>query len=86
MICGVKYCGGCNPRYNRTQFFNKVKKMCPEIVFHYVQPESVYDHLLVIQGCTSKCADLSNITVAGYTWNIFEDGQCDELIRQLKAL
>ena len=85
MICGVKYCGGCNPRYNRTQFFNKIKKACPEVEFQYVQTDVVYDHLLVIQGCTSKCADLSSIKVNGYTWNIFEECQHEELIKQLKA-
>lgn len=85
MICGVKYCGGCNPRYNRTMFFNKVKKACPEVEFQYVQPDVVYDHLLVIQGCTSKCADLSNIKVNGCTWNIFEESQYEELIKQLKV-
>lgn len=86
MICGVKYCGGCNPRYNRTHFFDKVKTDCSEIEFQYVQTDVVYDHLLVIQGCTSKCADLSRIITNGHTWNIFEEDQYEELIRQLKEL
>ena len=84
MICGVKYCGGCNPRFNRTNFFNKVKKACPDVEFQYVKPESVYDHLLVIQGCTSKCADLSQIVTHGHTWNIFAEDQYEELIAKLK--
>ena len=86
MICGVKYCGGCNPRFNRTNFFNKVKRNCPEIEFQYVQPEIIYDHLLVIQGCTSKCADLSTLKTNGTLWNICDEAQYDKLIRQLKEL
>ena len=48
MVFGVKYCGGCNPRYDRTAFFDTVKKRCPEAEFQYVQPEVTYDHLLVV--------------------------------------
>ena len=40
MVFGVKYCGGCNPRYNRTSFFDTVKKRCPETEFQYVQPKT----------------------------------------------
>ncbi len=84
MICGVKYCGGCNPRFNRTNFFNKIKKQCPEIEFQYVKPEGVYDHLVVINGCLSKCASLDEIQVKGDTFMIAEENQLDELICQLK--
>ena len=84
MVCGVKYCGGCNPRYNRTDFLVRLKKACEEVEFAYVQPEVVYDHLVVINGCLSKCADISQIQVAGDTFKIAEDNQLDELITQLK--
>lgn len=84
MVCGVKYCGGCNPRFNRTKFFNNVKKACPEIDFQYVQPDVVYDRLLVIQGCPSKCANISNIQVEGDTFKIAEENQFETLITQLK--
>lgn len=83
MVCGVKYCGGCNPRYNRTNFFNKVKKICSEIDFQYVQPDIEYDHLLVIQGCPSKCATIDSILVKGNTFHISEENQFDALITQL---
>ena len=84
MICGVKYCGGCNPRFNRTNFFNKVKKMCPEVEFQYVKPDVIYDHLLVINGCLSKCASLEDIQVIGDTFKIAEENQLEELVCQLK--
>lgn len=83
MICGVKYCGGCNPRYNRTNLFNQVKEMCPEIDFQYVQPDVQYDHLLVIQGCTSKCASIETIIVKGDIFHIWEENQLEALISQL---
>ena len=84
MICGIKYCGGCNPRYNRTQFYEKLKKECPEIEFEYVKTGIIYDHLVVINGCLSRCADLSEIQVQGDTFKIADANQFEELIEQLK--
>lgn len=84
MVFGVKYCGGCNPRYNRTAFYDAVKKGCPEVKFEYVQPEVVYDHLLVICGCPSRCADISKIQVAGDTFKISEESQLEHLITEIK--
>lgn len=84
MTCGVKYCGGCNPRYNRTKLFNEIKIACADIDFQYVQEEVLYDHLLVIYGCPSKCADISKIKVQGDTFKIFEADQLEHLIKDLK--
>ncbi len=84
MICGVKYCGGCNPRFNRTNFLNKVKKQCTDIEFQYVKQDIMYDHLLVINGCLSKCASIDDIQVKGDIFKIAEENQFEELIRQLK--
>ena len=71
MVFGVKYCGGCNPRYNRTTFFDKVKEVC-------------YDQLIVICGCPSKCADISQIQVTGETFKISEENQLEQLIAKIQ--
>lgn len=84
MVFGVKYCGGCNPRYNRTAFFDTVKRHFPEVEFQYVQPDVVYDHLLVICGCPSRCADISKIQVAGDTFKISEENQLEQLITEIQ--
>lgn len=84
MICGVKYCGGCNSRYNRTAFLERVKNTCTDVEFQYVQPESVYHHLLVICGCPSKCADISKILINGNIYMISEENQFEMLVEKLK--
>lgn len=85
MNCGVKYCGGCNPRYNRTKLFNEIKKNCFDVDFQYVQEDVWYDHLLVIYGCPSKCADISKIKVHGDILKIFEEKQLKTVIQTLKS-
>ena len=84
MVFGVKYCGGCNPRYDRTAFFDTVKKRCPEAEFQYVQPEVISDHLLVVCGCPSRCADISTIQVIGDTFKVSEESQMEQLITEIK--
>ena len=84
MNIGVKYCGGCNPRYNRTKFFQTVKQGCENIEFQYVQPDVVYEHLLVICGCPSKCADISAIQVAGETIKVSEADRAEDIIERLR--
>ena len=33
MKIGIKYCGGCNPRYDRSQEVEKLKKKFPQHTF-----------------------------------------------------
>ncbi|HHU17554.1 MAG: hypothetical protein ACOX4V_09145 [Anaerovoracaceae bacterium] len=57
MLIGIKYCGGCNPRYNRGGAFETIKKQLPNNVEFAIAEESIeYDYLLVIGGCTKCCA------------------------------
>lgn len=54
----IKYCGGCNSRYDR-------KALVKEIERHFnqslsaAQPNVHYDEVYVVCGCASCCADVS---------------------------
>jgi len=56
MHIGVKFCGGCNPRYDRRAYYEAVIKRHPEHHFSIAQEGVPYDCLLVIGGCSSCCA------------------------------
>lgn len=56
MLVGVKFCGGCNPRYDRGAYFARVKAENPLCGFEIAEEEKQYDVLLVIGGCPSCCA------------------------------
>jgi len=59
---GVKYCGGCNPRYERKQFLNRLQKeLEKECTFEIAQENTLYDAILVLGGCNSCCADYSKL-------------------------
>ena len=55
--CGVKFCGGCNPRYERMEALEKIKSLFSgKIDFDYAKENKTYDFVLVIGGCTNCCA------------------------------
>jgi 3-hydroxyacyl-[acyl-carrier-protein] dehydratase len=58
---GVKYCGGCREQYNRKTAVYKIEEAFSEeqAVFDYANEGGWYDALLVVNGCPSRCADIS---------------------------
>jgi len=53
MRFGVKYCGGCNPRYNRSEIVEKLKKDFPDAVITSTTIE--HDYSIIIAGCNVAC-------------------------------
>lgn len=56
MIVGIKYCGGCNPIYNRSEAVRQIMISHPEIEFEPVRQGTHYEHILIINGCSRSCA------------------------------
>lgn len=88
MLCGIKYCGGCNPRYDRGEAFRKIKGHFEgregRIDFQLAQEGVEYDVLLVISGCHNNCA-----TVDMYKWkraivSVTKESHTDRAIRKLE--
>lgn len=58
---GIKYCGGCNPRFDRTAFVARLSAAVPAAVFQPARPGESCDLLLVVCGCTARCADTTGL-------------------------
>ena len=50
-VTGVRYCGGCNPRYDRTALVGRLAERCPNVRFVRAEAGREYDALLVVGGC-----------------------------------
>ena len=59
---GVKYCGGCNPRYDRVGLVNRLAAAFPSLHMETARPGVPYDFLLVVCGCTARCADTAGLS------------------------
>lgn len=53
---GIRYCGGCNPRYDRGAMVKRITQKHPEWIWEPAREEQQYDLLLVIGGCSACCA------------------------------
>ncbi len=59
MKIGVKYCGGCNPQYDRVAVVEGLQKRL-EGRAEFVSPDhDGIDLILAVEGCATACADLS---------------------------
>ena len=59
---GVKYCGGCRAQYDRKAGFEMFRESLSDGAAEFVQAEGGgrYDALLVLCGCPSRCAGISD--------------------------
>ena len=56
---GLKYCGGCNPEYDRVALVRHIEESLQGKVA-FVTPESEgVGLILAVEGCSTACADLS---------------------------
>lgn len=80
---GLKYCGGCSPRYDRVEWvadFEKAMHGCIELC-RYDDPEA--DAVLVVMGCESACVDLAPFE-GKPVYTVSDRKQMDQIVRRLE--
>lgn len=61
MNIGIKYCGGCNPHFDRTNVINKIMGLFKDENIEYAKENNSYDIIIVINGCNRACSDHSSL-------------------------
>ena len=84
MRIGVKYCGGCNPRYDRVALVERIQRGQPEDIFEGAIPGVCYDQLLVVCGCSAQCAGREDLD--GEVLVLWSPEQFDQAARRLQTL
>ena len=54
----IKFCGGCNPDYDRTALADRIKEELRDRIEWVSSGEGPFDLVVAIQGCETACADL----------------------------
>ena len=75
-MVGLRYCGGCNPRYDRVELVRRLKEKFPNAQFVNAEPGEEYDAILVVCGCSARCADRTGL--AGRVGMAILDTEQDE--------
>ena len=63
---GVRYCGGCNPTYDRVNVVKKLQKLLPELSFVNAEPGKPYAAVIIVNGCLNACTSTLNLAVPAY--------------------
>ena len=85
MRIGVKYCGGCNPRFDRRVALDEIKEAVPSAQIMSAEDEGIYDVLLVLGGCPNCCADIEPYSFLSLI-SVWAPSQIEQAIRALKSV
>jgi 4-hydroxybutyrate CoA-transferase len=83
----VKFCGGCNPLYDRRAILERLQREFPEIVFRFIgtadalgsgqaSGKELDDLALVLCGCRNECLDYSRFMGKHGQILVFSEEDC----------
>lgn len=58
MIINIRYCGGCNPRYDRAEIVRRLEERFPLHTYLINSLENT-DAVIILCGCSAACADVT---------------------------
>ena len=85
MKIGIKYCGGCNPRYDRGAAVRQFQTQFPELSCSPARTGEHYDLLLVLCGCTARCAEIAGLEASKVCW-VCRQEEIPTAVEALEAL
>jgi hypothetical protein len=87
LLIGIKYCGGCNPKFDRAALVQKLKReLGKKYDFEYAKEGTLYDTILVVCGCTSKCAKHENLKSKREKLFIITDSDYNIVLEKIKHI
>ncbi len=84
MDIGIKYCGGCNPRYDRPALVARLKSDLPDA--QVVSAGETQDYVVVLCGCSSACAQHHHLTGRYGKSVLVREEDYAPLLEKLRAL
>jgi 4-hydroxybutyrate CoA-transferase len=82
---GVKYCGGCNPNYDRKEIAFIIERLSGMKLVPYKETE-IPDITLVLCGCSSDCMNIDEYKSMYETIYINSPEQIEEVIECIRAV
>ena len=79
---GIKYCGGCNPYYDRVALVKRIANRLAGKVEIVALDHGQIDLVLAVEGCSTACADLNSFKDKAIRI-IMQPEDAEELILQI---
>lgn len=54
---GIKYCGGCNPSYDRVEMVQQLQSLLEKKFIFFDGDQQEIDILVLVNGCPKSCAN-----------------------------
>ena len=87
MTVQVKYCGGCNPRYDRSGLVRRIREDFPgAAVIYEAPPGAAVDFVLVVCGCSVRCASHGELRGLSGKWILSSPDEYPLLYEELKGV
>jgi hypothetical protein len=87
MKFGIKYCGGCNPQYDRVLIASRFKERIG--YEHSVEPVKegdIYDIAIILCGCTCACANTEAIKVINKKLYMTSENDYEKLLIDIEKI
>jgi len=83
----VKFCGGCNPRYDRSAFYRHLQEDFPQVEFHTdTNRAASSDLILIFEGCERACAAFSDELAQRECFCIFSVNDYEPLHQKIEHM
>ena len=88
MTVRVKYCGGCNPRYDRAGLVRRMREDFPgaSVVYDETPSGEEIDVVLVVCGCPVRCASHGELRGLSGKWIVSSPDEYPPLYEELKGV
>jgi hypothetical protein len=82
---GIRYCGGCNPSYERVEMIQRVQSLLEDRLIFAVHHPQDSDIMVFVSGCPRACADKNPSNLKVPSRSIVGENDFESLIKWLTA-
>ena len=83
---GIRYCGGCNPRYERVEMVRQIESLPGDRFLFVRHDQKNLDGLIAVNGCPRACVVKELAHQSSPYHSITGEGDLNGLIEWLAAL
>lgn len=83
---GIKYCGGCNPSYERVEMIQRVQSLLKDRFIFSIHDQKDSDIMVFVRGCPRACADKNSSDLEVPSRSIVGENEFKSLIDWLEGL
>jgi 4-hydroxybutyrate CoA-transferase len=83
---GIKYCGGCNPSYERVEMIQHVQSLLEDRFIFSIHDQQDSDIMVLVSGCPRACANKNSNHIEVPSRSIVGESDFKSLVDWLEAL